>query len=106
MLLKRFLKRDRERLVITTPSGDTAFSGDARDFILPEECVLRLSMEFFNDPAPCEIHRGAVRDRAFQEILLACGEGRKALQTIRPEIRSYLSGYATEGWAEVRREAV
>lgn len=34
-----------------------------------EEAVLRLSMEFFQDPEPCMIHRSAVISRVVMELL-------------------------------------
>ena len=40
-------------------------------FPLPESLVLACSEEFFNDPAPCEIHRRAVAMRLYGEIIEA-----------------------------------
>jgi hypothetical protein len=42
-------------------------------FPFPEEVILTCSEEFFNDPAPCEIHRRAVQIRL-------CGEIEQALK--------------------------
>lgn len=39
-----------------------------REYVLPEEAVLALSLEYFNDPEPCQIHRGAVQWRAVMEL--------------------------------------
>lgn len=46
-----------------------------RDYALPEAAVLRLSMEYFNDPEPCAIHRGAVHKRAMLELRAHCAPG-------------------------------
>ena len=35
---------------------------------LPESVILACSEEFFNDPAPCEIHRRAVQLRLYAEM--------------------------------------
>ena len=51
-----------------------ADAGEA-DFALPEAVVVALSVEYFNDPEPCEIHRGAVRHRAVQELRERCPLG-------------------------------
>ena len=47
---------------ITLYGADEAVlaSCPAAEFALPEETVLALSVEYFNDPEPCSIHRGAV----------------------------------------------
>lgn len=51
---------------------------------LKEEAVIKRSIEFYNDPEPCMIHRSAVMNRIFAEIeeyfkvLLA--EGKSELQ--------------------------
>ena len=38
------------------------------EYALPEETVIALSVKFYNDPEPCYIHRGAVRQRAMMEL--------------------------------------
>ena len=40
-----------------------------------DELVVRMSVAFFNDPEPCEIHRSAVRSRLFAELEQALGDG-------------------------------
>ena len=42
------------------------------EYALPEETVIALSVKFYNDPEPCYIHRGAVRQRAMMELAEAC----------------------------------
>ena len=46
-----------------------------RDYALPEAAVLRMSMEYFSDPEPCAIHRGAVHKRAMLELRDCCAPG-------------------------------
>lgn len=45
------------------------------DYQLPEKIVLALSEEYFSDPDPCEIHRGAVHNRVMMEIMDFCPPG-------------------------------
>lgn len=45
------------------------YEGELKDLPLKESVVLAKSLEFFNDPEPCYIHRGAVRIRLTEEIL-------------------------------------
>jgi hypothetical protein len=45
-------------------------------FTFPEAVILAASKEFFNDPAPCEIHRRAVQLRLCGEISEALPLGR------------------------------
>ena len=44
------------------------FSGDLTDLPLKDEWIIKKSIEFFNDPEPCYIHRGAVTIRLLNEI--------------------------------------
>lgn len=39
-----------------------------KDIPLKEEVILQKSMEFFDDPEPCQIHRSAVRVRLVAEL--------------------------------------
>ena len=48
--------------------GVKLYSGLLKDIPLKEAVILEKSMEFFNDPEPCHIHRGAVRVRLTAEI--------------------------------------
>lgn len=69
------------------------------EFPLPEEIVLMLSVRYFNDPEPCEIHRAAVQKRAMLELTEVCGtSGPVALEALPAEMRAYFP----EGTAFVR----
>lgn len=46
-----------------------------REYVLPEKVVLALSVEYFNDPEPCEIHRGAVHNRVMMELMESIAPG-------------------------------
>ena len=47
------------------------YAGRLDNLPLPESMILACSEEFFNDPAPCEIHRRAVALRLYGEIIEA-----------------------------------
>ncbi len=48
--------------------GVQIYNGFLKDIPLKEAVILEKSVEFFNDPEPCHIHRGAVRVRLTAEI--------------------------------------
>lgn len=48
--------------------GIKIYDGPLKDIPLKETMILNKSVEFFNDPEPCHIHRGAVRVRLTAEI--------------------------------------
>ena len=88
---------------ITLYGADEAVlaSCPAAEFALPEETVLALSVEYFNDPEPCSIHRGAVHRRAMMELMEHCPIGETvAIERLSPKQRSYFA----ENVAAVRIE--
>ena len=44
------------------------FNGDISDLPLKDEWIIKKSIEFFNDPEPCFIHRSAVTVRLLNEV--------------------------------------
>ena len=68
---------------------------------LPEKLIIELSIEFFDDPEPCQIHRGAVMRRGFMELSEVLGENSETAASDLPDAaRRYLCGY--ENIARVR----
>lgn len=66
-----FKKKRREadfRVVVEDGAGRVLQDASSAEFELPEAAVVALSVEYFNDPEPCEIHRAAVRWRALQQL--------------------------------------
>ena len=45
------------------------YEGLLKDIPLKESVILEKSIQFFNDPEPCHIHRSAVRVRLTEELL-------------------------------------
>lgn len=50
--------------------GQQIYNGYLKDIPIREAVILEKSVEFFDDPEPCHIHRGAVRVRLTAEIQL------------------------------------
>ncbi|MDR1059780.1 MAG: hypothetical protein LBL83_00860 [Clostridiales bacterium] len=48
--------------------GQLLFRGHVREFAFTDQLIVQKSIEFFNDDAPCFIHRGAVVSRLHLEI--------------------------------------
>ena len=51
---------------------DCIYHDYLKDLPLKERVILEKSMEFFDDPEPCHIHRSAVRTRLTAEIQKEC----------------------------------
>lgn len=49
--------------------GALVYEGLLKDIPLKESVILEKSIQFFNDPEPCHIHRSAVRVRLTEELL-------------------------------------
>ncbi len=92
-------------LLIEDDDGKTLFDEPMEQLRLPEEIVLKLSQEFFDDPAPCPIHRNAVTIRALAE-LQTCLE----VETVQPvsglsaRVAAYLGAYPRAARLYFRRE--
>lgn len=71
-------KKSRRRgftLTLLDNSACEISSCPISEYVLPEKVVLALSVEYFNDPEPCEIHRGAVHNRVMMELMEMCAPG-------------------------------
>lgn len=79
--------------------GTVLFSGESMELVFPEALILKMSVRFFSDPAPCFIHRSAVIIRLQEEICALLTEagktGRAALEISKldPEIQAYFGAY-------------
>lgn len=83
-----------QRIRIDAPQG-VLYDGALTAMPLPDALIIELSIEFFDDPEPCQIHRGAVLKRVFMDITLTLGENSTTSYERLPDnLRRYLSGYA------------
>jgi hypothetical protein len=67
----RLLGREEKRI----------YTGRITDLPVPEDHILNKSMELFNDPAPCFIHRSAVLKRLYLEAEEYLEDGRRQGKT-------------------------
>ena len=70
---------------LTGADGAVLYDAPLKAYSLPEETVLQLSVEFFRDPEPCEIHRAAVHKRAMLSLMSACPAGETVAVASLPE---------------------
>lgn len=92
MFWKKAPKPEADIILVTDIDGNVCFRGNAAEFPLSESSIIKLSMEFYNDPSPCEIHRSAVRMRAFYEILEVCpAKEICTLNTLPDRVREFFS---------------
>ena len=62
-------KEKYKKLYITIYSDDSViYQGRWDDLPLSESIIIEKSIDFFNDPEPCYIHRDAVRVRLLAEL--------------------------------------
>ena len=73
MFQKKAKNKANNRNVEVKLEGRVLFSGNLEDLPLKEEWIIQKSVEFFNDPEPCFIHRGAVAVRLLNEIWDSAG---------------------------------
>lgn len=59
-------------LTLLGEGGEPLLRQDLAEFELPEAAVLALSVRYFNDPEPCEIHRSAVHKCAMLDLVALC----------------------------------
>lgn len=64
-------KSIKETTVIWYNGGTCNRTYDLGDIPIKEEVIIQKSIDFFSDPEPCYIHRGAVVVRLNEEIIRA-----------------------------------
>ena len=92
-------KHSAEIIAVVDWNGNTLFQGTAENIPLSEEAIVKLSVKFFKDPAPCEIHRSAVRIRAFYEVWEACPEeGKIRFNELPVELQEFFGEFPSESY--------
>lgn len=91
----RFMKKAANQPIITmwNERGETIYNGGLTGLSFPDDQVVALSIKFFNDPEPCEIHRGAVISRALLELEAAIEPEKTVDIEVLGELGTYLSAY-------------
>lgn len=83
-------RKAEPRAAALDAAGAVLAEAPLMEFPISEEAVVALSIEFFNDPEPCEIHRGAVRWRVLQAMKEASGGRAVPVEALEPAIRAAL----------------
>lgn len=74
MFFKKEDKKKEKRIRVIGEKG-VLYEGKLEELPLREEIILVKSEEFFHDPDPCYIHRGAVSIRLYLELEEALSKG-------------------------------
>ena len=87
-----FRKRSKDfRITVKNAGGGILCEALSGDFVFQEAGIIQSSIEFFRDPEPCEIHRGAVRARALGQLRMVCPMGQiVTVSTLDPLLRAML----------------
>ena len=64
-----------ELLIVCDASGQILAESPLNTFPFEEEGIIRSSIEFYQDPEPCEIHRGAIFSRSVAHFKMVCPQG-------------------------------
>lgn len=72
----------KTRLTIISASQTVLYQDKLINLSIPEPVIIQKSIEFFNDPAPCMIHRSAVLNRLYTELLSAVGQAAGAMSEL------------------------
>jgi hypothetical protein len=91
-------------LTLYDASGVKIFDGALSAWPIPERDVIQLSVRYFNDPEPCHLHRSAVCQRAYLEILEAhLGAEREPVERLGAERADWFPGAARFSLREEER---
>jgi hypothetical protein len=67
--MKKRAKTSRMTITVLRDGQIICPPGDVTTLPLKGEVIIAKSVEFYNDPEPCFIHRGAVCNRLYEEII-------------------------------------
>lgn len=81
-----------QRIRIDGPDG-ALYDGALTALTVPEPLIIELSIEFFDDPEPCQIHRGAVLRRVFMELMELGEDSTTPAAALPDAARRYLGAY-------------
>ncbi len=80
----------RKKYVTISAENMQIYSGHWNDLPLSENIIIQKSIEFFDDPAPCFIHRDAVRIRLLADLEDSLSD---SITTTSPEWLHLISEY-------------
>ena len=68
MFFRKKKQEKQKSIVAVRTKAGIIFQGEMMELPLTEDIIIQKSIHFFNDPAPCHIHRSAVRVRLLAEL--------------------------------------
>ena len=80
-------KKSELRVIVVDAEGCVLIDSPLYECPMQDEGIVALSKEFFNDPNPCEIHRGAVRWRVMDDMRDRSAGNWVTVGDLSPEIR-------------------
>lgn len=89
-----FGKTKKQRCILYDARNQRVFEGSPEDLTFPENELVALSIEYFNDPDPCYIHLGAVSNillLRLKDFFQTPGDYEK--QALPEDIQRYLGYY-------------
>ena len=84
---------EQPKLVIRDGEGGILYEGPPEGLILEEEIMKALSLQYFGDPEPCEIHRSAVMSQVGGELRETLVPGVSADPGSLEDLRDYFAAY-------------
>lgn len=107
--MKLFQRREKQSappvpyLIIRNNRGETLYDGRLDAYSPSDKTVVALSIEFFNDPEPCVIHRSAVLKRVYMELqeFLSPVQGEYPLEQLPPRAAQLLDGMSEASSAQI-----
>lgn len=81
-------------ILVKDGAGGICYQGRPEEMRFPEAVILRLSIDFFDDPSPCFIHRSAVIARIAEELRAGIPAGELCRVFALPDpLPGYFAGY-------------
>ena len=87
-----FRARSRDS-ILTVRDADGVILAEAPSAMFPyeEAGIICSSIEFYHDPEPCEIHRGAIISRTAASFKMVCSAGQTVdVRTLEPLLQALL----------------
>lgn len=84
---------EQKTIVLTDSRNRTLYTGNIYSLPIRNEAIIQKSIDFFDDPEPCTIHRNAVYTRLCAEIelyIMELGEYCVSIDSLPDHLRYYI----------------
>lgn len=93
-------RHKKTHIILYRAGGGVLAQYPLHSYPLPEATILSLSVQYFDDPEPCHIHRSAVLARAMEELASLCPEGEAVpIGTLPAQQQAYFAEGEAEAFA-------